>query len=545
MMHAPAPALPNLGEVVGGKYRLDQVLGVGGMGVVMLAADTALGRPVAIKFLSRAKAHKPDAVARFQREARAAASLQSEHVVRVLEVGALPSGDPYIVMEHLRGADLAQVVQRRGGLPVEEAVEYVLQVCEALAEAHGQGIVHRDLKPQNLFVTQRPDGTPSVKVLDFGISKAAADTGSNLTHTETVLGTPLYMSPEQVRSLKNVDHRADIWAMGAILFELVAGGPLWSAPSPSALCAMIVVDPPPTLRQRVPAAPPGLEAIVARCLMKDAGQRFQTVGELAEALRPFAPERARFLVDRVQRVVQAVPVRPSYGQSAHPSPFVDPSGAAPTVAGGTPNSLVINPSYATDTSWASGTQGRAKGANTMLVAVLGGLAGMVLLGACVGAFFFVRWRIAAADQPPPPVAVVTAAPSTTAPAVKASTLASASAAPKASAAPSASAVASASTPPKPQQPGPGPGPTTTTPKPPPTNEFLEARRRQSEAECASARRWIDHGNYEAAKRVCIYAQHNDGTRCERATCELVCTKLNDTHCLQILKSVNLTHPSTM
>jgi serine/threonine-protein kinase len=212
---SPEAPLPQPGDVIAGKYRVEAVIGTGGMGVVLGATDMSLGRAVAIKFLTPSKARRDDAVQRFVREARAAAAIQSEHVVRVFEVDKLASGTPYIVMEHLRGADLAHLLAARRTLSVGEAVDFVLEACEALAEAHACGIVHRDLKPQNLFVAQRPDGTTCLKILDFGISKAAVDDQPQLTATDTVMGTPLYMSPEQVRSLKSVDHRADIWALGA------------------------------------------------------------------------------------------------------------------------------------------------------------------------------------------------------------------------------------------------------------------------------------------------------------------------------------------
>ncbi len=283
--------LPRPGEVIAAKYRIESVIGTGGMGVVMGATDVTLGRAVAIKFLSPHKLAREGARERFLREARAAAQIQSEHVVRVYEVGETALGAPFIVMEHLRGADLSDVLRRRGGLPVEEAVDYVLQTCAALGEAHARGIVHRDLKPQNLFLTQRPDGSPCVKVLDFGISKAADDTAQNLTATDMVMGTPLYMSPEQVRSLKNVDARADVWALGAILFELLTASTVFDAPSLSALCAMIATDPPVPLRARRPHAPPELEAVILRCLHKDPAGRFQNVGALAAALAPFASRR--------------------------------------------------------------------------------------------------------------------------------------------------------------------------------------------------------------------------------------------------------------
>ncbi|MBX3186386.1 MAG: protein kinase [Labilithrix sp.] len=300
----PGDGLPRPGEVVAGKYRIESPIGAGGMGVVLGALDTSLGRPVAIKFLSPTRARREGTVPRFLREARAAASIQSEHVCRVHEVGTLPEGSPFIVMELLRGGDLAQVVTARGPLPIDEAVDHLIQACEALGEAHGLGIVHRDLKPQNLFVTQRPDGSPCVKVLDFGISKAIDEEAPNLTSTDTVMGTPRYMSPEQVRSLKNVDHRSDIWALGAILFELLTASPVFDAPTATALCAMIAMDAPVPLRRRRPDAPPELEAVILRCLHKDAAGRYPDVAALAEALAPFASERGRQSAMRVARVVR-------------------------------------------------------------------------------------------------------------------------------------------------------------------------------------------------------------------------------------------------
>ena len=322
----PMNQLPQPGDVLEGKYRVDAIIGRGGMGVVLGAEDTSLGRKVAIKFLAPHKADCSGATARFMREARAAASIQSENVVRVFEIGTLPNGATFIVMEHLVGSDLAQTLQGRGPLPIPEAVDYVLQALEAIGEAHGRGIVHRDLKPQNLFLTHRPDGSPCVKVLDFGISKAIEDEGApNLTSTDMVMGTPLYMSPEQVRSLKSVDLRSDIWALGAILFELVTAAPIFEAATATALCAMIAMDPPIPLRQRRPDAPPELEAVVSRCLHKDPNGRFQDVAALAEALLPFATERGRASALKVSRVVRAGGQQGGYAAAAAgsgvPSPF--------------------------------------------------------------------------------------------------------------------------------------------------------------------------------------------------------------------------------
>src|SRR5689334_23477229 len=212
--------LVQTGAVLSGKYRIERMLGVGGMGVVMAAHHLQLDERVAIKFLLPDGMNNEEAVARFDREARTAAKIKSEHVARVIDVGSLENGSRYIVMEYLEGADLASFLRSRRLLPVEEAVEFVLQACEALAEAHALGIIHRDLKPENLFLVRRADGLVSVKVLDFGISKITALTGSGrevgITKTSTIMGSPLYMSPEQMTCAKDVDFRTDIWAMGAI-----------------------------------------------------------------------------------------------------------------------------------------------------------------------------------------------------------------------------------------------------------------------------------------------------------------------------------------
>ncbi len=234
--------IPQPGELIGGKFIVETVLGVGGMGVVVSARHVQLGQTVAIKFLRRGALTNPEAVNRFLREARASVGLQSAHVVRVMDVGTMDDGLPYMVMEHLSGTDLGQSLEARGLLPVEEAVDCLMQAMDAVAEAHSVGIVHRDLKPSNLFLSLRPDGSSLVKVLDFGISKAVDGAGppANLTATTMVLGSPLYMSPEQVRSTKSVDTRTDVWALGVILYELVTGLPPFEADTVTGLCAKIV-----------------------------------------------------------------------------------------------------------------------------------------------------------------------------------------------------------------------------------------------------------------------------------------------------------------
>jgi serine/threonine-protein kinase len=294
------------GDVLAGKFRIERVLGQGAMGVVVAATHIQLDERVALKFLLPEALVNADAVARFAREARAAVKIKSEHVVRVSDVGTLESGSPYMVMEYLQGQDLSDWTRDRGALSVPEAVEFLLQACEALAEAHAIGIIHRDLKPANLFVTTRRDGTPCIKVLDFGISKftgAGADLA--MTKTSTVMGSPLYMSPEQLSSTRTVDARTDIWALGVILFELVSGRVPFEAETMPELCGKVLSEPPPSLRGLRQNMPEAIDAIVFRCLAKDRTQRYANVAELAEALAPLGPPNATRSAERIARILRA------------------------------------------------------------------------------------------------------------------------------------------------------------------------------------------------------------------------------------------------
>ncbi|MDF3070924.1 MAG: serine/threonine protein kinase [Polyangiaceae bacterium] len=330
------------GDLLAGKYRVEQVLGAGGMGYVVAALHEQLGQRVAVKLLVPELCENEDSVTRFLREARAAVRIQSEHVARVLDVGELTNGSPYMVMEFLSGRDLADELDLPGQqLDVPTAIDYVLQASEAVAEAHSMGLIHRDLKPANLFLTHRPDGSPLVKVLDFGISKAinvddsALEPAPSLTATHSLLGSPAYMSPEQIRRPKSVDTRTDIWSLGSILWELLTRDPPFNADSPLALLAAVVSDPLPDIREKRPDVSPELAAVINKCLEKNPDNRYQTVAELADALLPFAP-RSQNSVSRISGILRSVSLRPV---SADKSPSSERTLQSP----GTGNPITGNP----------------------------------------------------------------------------------------------------------------------------------------------------------------------------------------------------------
>jgi len=318
-----------------------------------------------------------EAVERFLREARAAVKLRSEHVARVSDVGTLDTGAPYIVMEYLDGSDLSVVLAERGPMPSEMAVEFILQACDALAEAHALGIVHRDMKPANLFLTHRKDGTPLVKVLDFGISKSSTlneQGAGSLTKTGGIMGSPLYMSPEQMKSAKDTDARTDIWALGVILFELVGGRTPFDSDTIGGLMAQVLTEQPPLLFTVREGLPPGLSEVIARCLEKDRNLRWPTVAHLTAALAPYAPARAQVLVERIAIVL---------GQRGSIPPAGGVGGVGQgTYAGGAtaPGAMTAGGGVGTSPGWGATGNHPAPSGGTFAAIAFASVVGLAALG---------------------------------------------------------------------------------------------------------------------------------------------------------------------
>ncbi len=290
------------GTVVAGKYRIDRTLGTGGMGVVVAATHLELGTPIALKFLHHDMTQNQSVVERFMREARSSAQLRGENVCRVSDVGRTESGQPFLVMELLAGQDLGTLLKTNGALQVTVAAEIIMQACIALGEAHAVGVIHRDIKPGNLFWTQRPDGSALIKVLDFGVAKAPEELNMSLTQTQNVIGSPGYMSPEQLKSSKSVDPRSDIWSLGIVLYELVSGKKPFEAQSITELALKVAMDPAPAMSAGIP---PSFESVILRCLEKDPQRRYRDVADLATALAPFVgPTRGPELAYAVTRVLR-------------------------------------------------------------------------------------------------------------------------------------------------------------------------------------------------------------------------------------------------
>jgi serine/threonine-protein kinase len=316
------------GTVISGKYRIDSILGRGAMGVVVAATHLELREAIALKFLYAKTDGSEDFKSRFRREAQVSAKLRNEHITRVLDVGTWREGAMYMVMEYLAGNDLRKMIRTQGPFPIGAAVEYIVQVCEGVAEAHAHGIIHRDLKPSNLLVTKRADGSDLVKILDFGISKwtAMGEEEGELTQTGVVLGSPKYMSPEQLFGAGSVDSRTDIWSIGAILYELIGGRPPYDQPSLARICADLAGNkPPPRLRDQRTEVTPELEAVVLHCLERSVDLRIQSVADLAgDLLAAVGSPYAEQVRTRIRQTLDPA------GTSAANSSLRQPGGATGT-----------------------------------------------------------------------------------------------------------------------------------------------------------------------------------------------------------------------
>ena len=325
------------GTILGEKFRVERVLGEGGMGCVVEATHLELGTKVAIKFLLPSALQNAEIVTRFEREARATAALQSDHIVNVTDVGRFPDGSPYMVMEYLSGCDLSTGLARAGGrLPIAEAVAYGVQAAAGLADAHDSGVVHRDIKPANIFLHERKDRRVVVKIVDFGIAKQTEDTSRNITLASAIMGSPKYMSPEQLRNSKSADARSDIWSLGVTLFEMVAGRTPFAAESMAVLHADILHAPAPSVLEFRPEAPADLDAIVQRCLAKDPAARYASTRDVMVALEQLAMGTSSvtpsFVItaERMQTGADFTPMPSVFDRTeiAEPTPMPDRTGPA-------------------------------------------------------------------------------------------------------------------------------------------------------------------------------------------------------------------------
>ncbi|MEZ4222790.1 MAG: serine/threonine-protein kinase [Polyangiaceae bacterium] len=280
---APAPKILDIGSVLSKTYRVVRPLAEGAMGAVYEAEHLRLGRRVAIKVLRDEFRRHPEALLRFRREAETVGRLQNPHIVQVFDVDETDAGDPYFVMEFLQGESLAERLQRQKRIAMAEALAIASQVASALASAHAQGVVHRDLKPDNIFLVLVPDQPPFVKILDFGIA-TAQDGQKRVTNENTVMGTAEYMAPEQATGDRDIDHRADQFALAVVLYEMAAGAPPFGGSDPMAVLYQVVHEACKPLHSVAPWVPVVFDDVLARAMAKKRDERFASISQFAWAL---------------------------------------------------------------------------------------------------------------------------------------------------------------------------------------------------------------------------------------------------------------------
>jgi len=412
-------ALPEPGTVVDGKYRIERVIGEGGMGRVFAAHHEVLDQRIALKFLFPEVAERPNVVERFLREAKAAAKLKSDHVARVMDAGTSEDGLPFLVMECLEGADLMELVKLNGAMPEDEVVDIMVQTLEAIAHAHAGGLVHRDLKPSNIFLAAMPDGTNVVKVLDFGIAKSIASRGEEVATLtgQNIMGSPAYMSPEQIRNARTVDVRSDIWSLGVVMFELVTGKLPFTFEGVGELLAAVLEQAPLPARARNPQVSEPIEKIISRALRRERDKRYQSAAEFARALAPHVSPKYVGLVDRIEQLlagapppgpqrsisVASVPSFPAQGEHARPA--APPPSAEELTTGDVEVTTVEFPVEVVPASGRTGSPSRArrKSRQRAQLATFAAAAGALFVAGLVVAELR-RPTLPGATPPPPPSA---------------------------------------------------------------------------------------------------------------------------------------------
>lgn len=381
-----------VGSVIAGRYRVARVLGRGGMGMVLEVTHVQLGGRHALKLLHAEHATDVELVTRFENEAKIAATMRSDHLVRVTDMGRLDTGEPFLVMDYLEGADIDQLLEKHTLFPIGTSVSWILQACVGLAHLHAAGFVHRDIKPSNLFWSQEPDGRQVIKVLDFGLAKMPTVGGQRITATTANFGTPQFMAPEQIMSAKHVDARCDQHALGLVLYELLVGEPAFPGETAGAITVAIATQPAPRPSERNPDVPRTLDAAIARALAKRPNDRFPNLSDFAMALVPFGGSEGIELARATAKLLggAAGATDPVYGRPGEPIDEVTDAVSSPSEVGPT---LVRRPDITSTglvTNTKTGGRKRARWWLPLGAALAGGMA--------LGAVFALRSEGSTLDE---------------------------------------------------------------------------------------------------------------------------------------------------